>query len=63
MDEKFYTPKEIAKNLKVTYMTVYRWIRSGKLPAVKAGKQYRIKKSQFNKFLESSKYREKTNDK
>ena len=42
MTETYYTPQEIAATLKVIYMTVYRWIRAGKLEASKAGKQYRI---------------------
>lgn len=49
--DKYYTIKELAKMLKVAYLTVYRWIRAGKLKAVKAGKQYRIKKSILQKFI------------
>ena len=37
--------------LKVVYLTVYRWIQSGKLMAYKAGKQYRIKKEDLDKFV------------
>lgn len=55
MEEKFYTPKDIANTLKVAYMTVYRWIRAGKLTAYKIQKQYRIKKEDFDKFLEKYK--------
>lgn len=54
MDNKkveYYTIEEIAVMLKVAYLTVYRWIRSGKLVAVKAGKQYRIERSKLDKFL------------
>ncbi|MBU0976107.1 MAG: helix-turn-helix domain-containing protein [Patescibacteria group bacterium] len=50
-EEEYYTIKEVAKMLKVAYLTVYRWIRAGKLEAVKAGKQYRIKKRNLDKFL------------
>lgn len=50
MNDDFYTPYEVAEKLKVSYMTVYRWIRSGKLSAVKAGKQYRVKKEDLESF-------------
>ena len=49
--EEYYTIEEVADMLKVAYLTVYRWVRSGKLEAVKAGKQYRISKLNINKFL------------
>jgi len=51
-EEQYYTIKEVAKMLKVVYLTVYRWIQSGKLTAYKVGKQYRIKKSDLDKFME-----------
>lgn len=53
LEEKYFTIKEIAKLLKVSYITIFRWIHAGKLIAVKAGKQYRIKESQLNKFLQN----------
>ena len=52
LDEQYYTIGEVAKILKVVYLTVYRWIQSGKLVAYKAGKQYRIKKSDIDRFIE-----------
>ena len=51
-DEKYYSIQEVADMLKVAYLTVYRWIQSGKLSAIKAGKQYRIEKSILEKFVE-----------
>lgn len=48
---QYYTIEETAKMLKVAYLTVYRWIQDGKLSAVKAGKQYRIKKQEIDRFL------------
>jgi len=50
-EEQYYTIKEVAKMLKVAYLTVYRWIQNNKLPSVKAGKQYRIKKEDLETFL------------
>ena len=58
-DEKtatqFYTIEEIAELLKVSYLTVFRWVQAGKLTAYKVGKQYRIDVQDLNKFLEESK--------
>jgi len=51
LTDEYYSIQEIADKLKVAYLTVYRWIQAGKLKAVKAGKQYRIKKSELNKFI------------
>jgi len=55
MEDKYYTTQEIADILKVDYMTVYRWIRAGKLDAYQVQKHYRIKESDFQKFMEASK--------
>ena len=54
-DEQYYTIEEVAKMLKVAYLTVYRWIQSGKLSSNKAGKQYRIKKEDLDRFVTSYK--------
>ena len=55
MNNDFYTPHEVAEKLKVSYMTVYRWIRSGKLEAAKLGKQYRITKNDLQTFVNERK--------
>lgn len=52
-DEQYYTIEEVSKMLKVAYLTVYRWIQSGKLVAYKAGKQYRVKKTDLDSFVTS----------
>ena len=54
-DEQYYTIEEVAKTLKVAYLTVYRWIQDGKLVAFKAGKQYRVKKEDLDSFITSYK--------
>ncbi len=38
VEDKYYTPQEISVMLKVAYMTVYRWIRAGKLEAYQVHK-------------------------
>lgn len=51
VEEQYYSIEEVSKTLKVAYLTVYRWIQSGKLVAYKAGKQYRITKGDLDKLL------------
>lgn len=53
--KEFYTIEEVAKLLRVSYLTVFRWIQAGKLSAYKVGKRYRIEISDLNNFLERSK--------
>lgn len=55
MSSEYYSLDEVAKMLKVTYLTVYRWVRAKKLVALKAGKQYRIKKEDIDSFLKGLK--------
>ncbi|MFZ6022363.1 MAG: helix-turn-helix domain-containing protein [Patescibacteria group bacterium] len=56
VDEEYYTIKEVAALLKVVYLTVYRWVQAGKIVTYKVQKQYRIKKTDLNKFLNDNKY-------
>lgn len=51
--EQYYSIEEVAKTLKVAYLTVYRWIKSGKLRSFKAGKQYRISKEDLTTFIDN----------
>jgi putative molybdopterin biosynthesis protein len=53
--DTFYTAKELAKLLKMNVMTIYRNIKSGKLKAYKIGKEFRIEKAEFEKFLHRAK--------
>jgi len=53
--DEYYTIQEIADKFKVAYLTVYRWIQANKLTAYKAGKQYRIKKDDIDKFIKNKK--------
>ena len=47
----FYTAEELAEKLRVNIMTIYRYIKAEKLKAYKIGKEFRIDKEEFNKFL------------
>ena len=54
-DDAVFSTKEVAEKFKVTYLTVFRWIKSGKLKAFKVGKQYRVKHENLEAFIEQSK--------
>ena len=53
--EEFYTAKELADKLRVNIMTIYRYIDAGKLKAYKFGKEFRIDKKEFDRFLNKAK--------
>ena len=50
-EKQFYTMHEIANILAVDYNTVYRWIKAGKLKAVKLNSIVRVSKEAFNEFV------------
>ncbi|NLN07523.1 MAG: helix-turn-helix domain-containing protein [Firmicutes bacterium] len=54
MHDKLYTVDEIAEILRTTPNTIYRWLRAGKLPGVKLGKEWRIKKETLTALLAES---------
>ena len=55
MNKDFYTAQELADKLRVNVMTIYRYIGAKKLKAHKIGKEFRIDKVEFEKFLNSVK--------
>lgn len=52
---EFLTAEEVAEMLKVNIMTIYRYIKAGKIKAFKLGKNFRIEKKEFDRFLLSLK--------
>lgn len=51
MDERFYTPKQVADILQVHQYTILKWIREGKIRALKLGRVYRTTESELRAFL------------
>ncbi len=51
MEPDFLTIEEIAERLRVKVYTVRIWIRKGELPAYKVGRDYRIRKEDFEEWL------------
>ena len=45
------TVREVAATMRVSTMTVYRLIKSGQLPAIRVGKNYRIRESDVVSYL------------
>jgi excisionase family DNA binding protein len=48
----FLTVSEVARNLRVSNMTVYRLIKSGQLSAVRVGRGYRIREDDVRRYLQ-----------
>lgn len=48
---KVYTLEELVDLLKVTKRTLYNYIKSGRLKAVKMGKYWRVTQKQLDAFL------------
>lgn len=48
---RFLTVAEVAAQLRVSNMTVYRLINAGELAAVRVGKSYRLREDDVDKYL------------
>ena len=46
---RFLTPEEVADLLRVSRRTVYNWLRSGQLPALRIGKVWRIRREDIER--------------
>ena len=47
---QLFTCKEVAERYRVKVITVWDWIRSGKLSAVKIGRDYRVSEDDLQQF-------------
>ena len=54
MSSEWMTVEEIAQELRVKESTVREWIRQKRLKAAKIGRDYRIKKEDYQKFINES---------
>ena len=54
---RVYTTHEVAELLKVSYRTVQEWIRTGKLPAVRYGRLFRVRAEDLVKFGQETRRR------
>lgn len=54
-EKEVFNPEEAAQWLRVSPQTVYRLLRSGKLPGKKIGQQWRIHKEDLVNYLRGKK--------
>src|SRR5688572_1275124 len=50
---KYYTPKEVARELRVTERTVYEWLTTGRLRGMRAGTRWRIRPEDLEAFMQA----------
>jgi excisionase family DNA binding protein len=53
MPRELLTAAEVADQLRVSTMTVYRLIRSGEIPAVRVGRNYRVAAEALDQYLQA----------
>ncbi len=54
------TPEQVAEMLQVHVLTLYSYIRQGKLDAVRLGRSYRIIPEDLTRFIESNRIKKST---
>lgn len=53
MTDTLLTAAEVADQLRVSTMTIYRLIRSGELAAVRVGRNYRVRQRDLDAYLDA----------
>ena len=51
---RYLTVEEVAELVRVSRMTVYRWVRSGDLPAVRVGRSFRVPEKAVHDYLRAA---------
>ena len=54
-DKEYFTAKDLSEKLSVNVMTIYRYIKSKRLAAYKIGKEFRIERAEFERFMKNAK--------
>jgi len=52
-EQEFHKAEDLAEKLQVNIMTIYRYIKAGRLKAYKIGKEFRIDHAEFTSFMRS----------
>jgi excisionase family DNA binding protein len=50
-EDRLWTVAEVGAHMRVSNMTVYRLIKAGSLPAIRVGKNYRIRSADLDGYL------------
>jgi len=58
--ENLLTPEQVAGTLQVHVLTVYSYIRKGKLDAIRLGRSYRIIPEDLTRFIEANRLNNQT---
>lgn len=53
-NDEFYQIEDICSIFKVSRITVYRWIKAGKLTGYKVGRSFLFKRADIDKLIEGS---------
>ena len=56
-EERLLTLDEVAEFLHMNPMTLYLWVKDGKIPAFKIGKVWRFRKTEIDEWLKKQKYK------
>lgn len=54
-EEKYYSPNDIAKKFNIKADTIRKWIKQGKLRAIKLGDIWRISETALQDFIKNTK--------
>jgi len=52
--DRLWTVAEVADHMRVSNMTIYRLIKGGELPAIRVGKNYRIRGRDLESYLDAA---------
>ena len=52
-EQIFFKPKEVAEKLRISKVTISRMIKSGEMPSIKIGGQYRIPSERLKDYMRS----------
>ena len=51
-NNELMTIKEVADFLRISTISAYSWVRDGKLPAIRIGKEWRVSSRDLDEWLE-----------
>jgi|RhiMethySRZTD1v2_1073278.scaffolds.fasta_scaffold181038_4 excisionase family DNA binding protein len=53
LEERLFTPQDVAERLGMSKYTITEWLKTGRLRGVKIGKYWRVKESDLQAFIEN----------